>query len=96
MLTIKCARCGAKVFRWGEKLWHLRNERIVVHEGSDATGIDTVEFYVDGDLMHTADSAPFVWTWDSFVIGYRTLELVATDRLGHATTEKMTVLRFNV
>jgi len=68
----------------------------VTYEGTDATGIEMVEFYVDGKLMHTAESAPFVWTWDDFAIGYHILKLVATDRLGHSTTERITVLRFNL
>jgi len=68
----------------------------VTFKGTDASGIDTVNFYVDGDLQYTAEETPFVWTWDTFVIGYRTLELVATDNLGHSTTEKMTVLRFSL
>ncbi len=66
------------------------------YEGTDTSGIQKVEFYVDGDLQHTAEEAPFVWTWDTFAIGYRTLEIVATDNLGHSTTEKMTVLLFNL
>lgn len=32
---------------------------------TDTTGVDTVEFYLDGDLKFTSMTAPFEWNWDT-------------------------------
>ncbi|MBU7015358.1 MAG: hypothetical protein HXS43_11080 [Theionarchaea archaeon] len=38
---------------------------------TDTAGVDTVEFYIDGDLKFTRKTAPFEWNWDTTLFGDR-------------------------
>ena len=68
----------------------------VTLELTDPSGIRKIEFFVDEELEYTAEESPFIWTWDAFNIGYRTLKIIATNHLGHFTTETLSLLLFNI
>ncbi len=44
---------------------------------TDTAGVDTVEFYIDGDLKFTAVTAPFEWNWDTTVFSNKNHTLTA-------------------
>ena len=46
------------------------------------SGMDRVEFYIDGSLMHTANSPPYVWTWDEKAFFKNTIKVIAYDEDG--------------
>jgi hypothetical protein len=53
---------------------------------TDAHGIQSVDFYVDGQLRFTDVSSPYLWTWDTrlYLDGTHTLLVVVTDSCGNS------------
>ncbi len=64
-------------------------------DADDNLGVDRVEFSLDGELMHTADEAPYEWEWDTsgVELGSHQVEAVAYDTVGnsaeHSTTSQV-------
>lgn len=54
----------------------------------DANGIDKVEYYVDGTLVHTDNSAPFTYAWNTFMLtnGNHILGVTAYDENNNNST----------
>jgi hypothetical protein len=52
---------------------------------TDAHGIKSVEFYVDGQLKFADLSSPYAWSWDTrlYLDGAHTLLVVAMDNIGN-------------
>lgn len=57
------------------------------------TGVEKVDFYVDGRLKKTDNEEPFVWSWNSFSFGRYTLKVISTDFAGNTDTEELTVFK---
>lgn len=57
------------------------------------SGVDHVEFYVDGDLVGSRATAPFEYSWDttSGSDGVADLIVVAFDRAGNSSSESLSV-----
>ncbi|MGC9554274.1 MAG: Ig-like domain-containing protein, partial [Thermoplasmatota archaeon] len=56
---------------------------VTVYAGDNDTGMDRVEFYVDGVLQATDDQDPYQFVWDQPSLFRRTLEAQAYDRAGN-------------
>jgi hypothetical protein len=62
---------------------------------SDASGIRSVEFYVDGKLIATDTAAPYAATWNprKAAAGSHTVLVRAVDNAGNAATQSITVTK---
>ena len=70
----------------------------VVVNASDAhSGIEKIEFYVDGKLMATDYDEPYEWLWnEDTVYDTHLLEVIAYDRDGNIAKDSMEVTVFNL
>ena len=65
-------------------------------DARDDSGIDRVEFYIDGELKHVDDRAPYSWFWIAKPLGLaekHTIEVRAYDIHGNLQTDSITVVR---
>ncbi len=65
-------------------------------EVRDDSGIDRVEFYIDGKLKHVDEKAPYSWLWIAKPLGIArkyTIEVKAYDIYGNSQTDNITVIR---
>ncbi len=70
---------------------------VIVDANDTQSGIDRVEFYVDGELMATDNEAPYQWLWnEDTLFDTHLLEVVAYDRDGNVATASMEVTVFNL
>lgn len=60
------------------------------------TGMNKVEFYVDGSLKHTATSTPYTWTWNEKALGKKTITTIAYDSAGNSATSILDVWILNI
>jgi hypothetical protein len=65
-------------------------------KASDETGIDRVEFYVDGVLKSTDNEPSYEWRWDETIFFKHTLKVKAYNVDGNTATDEMEAMIFNV
>jgi PKD repeat protein len=58
------------------------------------SGVNRVEFYVDGSLQDSDNSAPYSWTWSEWAFFRHTLKVVAYDNAGNSNEEEIIVWKF--
>lgn len=56
--------------------------------------ITTVEFYIDGNLMETDSSEPFIWTWDTWAFFRHTIEVIGYNESNMIGNNKKTLWKF--
>jgi len=70
---------------------------VIVDANDTQSGIDRVEFYVDGQLMGVDDKAPYQWLWnEDTLFDTHLLEVAAYDRDGNKAEASMEVTVLNV
>jgi hypothetical protein len=85
----------------GREILALRTESIIVGSlrveatATDASGIDKIEFYIDGTLRYTEPSNSLQWLWDEKSLFTHTLTIKAYDNLGRVATKETNVKIFN-
>ncbi len=59
----------------------------ITASASDNTGVVSVSFYVDGQLLSTDTSAPYTATWNTKKVksGNHSLYVIAVDAAGNST-----------
>jgi len=64
---------------------------------SDESGIQKVEFYINGKLKGNDTTAPYNWTWDqkTFFIGIRTIRVKAYDTAGNTNSDERSVWKMS-
>lgn len=60
------------------------------------TGMNKVEFYVDGSLKHTATSTPYTWAWNEKALGKKTITINAYDSAGNSATSTLDAWILNI
>ena len=67
-------------------------------DASDNVGVERVEFYIDGDLAYTDDTAPYEYEWDTTSVadGSHTIRAVAYDAEGNSGEDEVNVVVDNV
>jgi len=65
---------------------------------TDNMGVTTIQFYVDGQVLSTASSSPFSFSWNTanYVNGAHTLKVTASDAAGHVGSASVSVNVNNV
>ncbi len=61
--------------------------KFIAQVSDEVSGVDYVEFSVDGDLQYNDTTAPYEWTWS----GFEDSTVIATvyDKAGHSQSESM-------
>ncbi|MGC9308495.1 MAG: Ig-like domain-containing protein, partial [Thermoplasmatota archaeon] len=68
----------------------------VTAEDADS-GVERVDFYVDGELMATDTEAPYQWWWnEDTILDTHEIRVVAVDRDGNAAESSLSVLVLNL
>jgi plastocyanin len=65
---------------------------------SDESGIQKVEFYINGKLKGNDTTAPYNWTWDekTFFRGIQRIKVIAYDKAGNRNSDTIIVWKFNI
>jgi hypothetical protein len=63
-------------------------------EAIDPSGINKVEFYVDGQLMETISDSPYHWTWTQNAFFKHTIKVVAVDNFENEAEDEIMVWKF--
>ena len=58
------------------------------------SGIENVEFFVDNELKHTDDDAPYEWLWSDRVFFRHTIKAIAHHSDGNQTSDEIVVWKF--
>jgi len=61
---------------------------------SDASVIDRVEFYIDGNPKYNDTTEPYGWKWGEIVFFQHTIKVVAYDAGGPIASNEMKVWKF--
>jgi len=67
---------------------------INVNASDDDSGIDRVEFYINGLLKTTDETEPYSWTWSELAFFTNVIEVKAYDKAGNAASIEKGVLKF--
>lgn len=58
--------------------------------------INTVDFYIDGELKYADDTPPYSWFWDEYAIGEYKIKVIAYDDQGNKMESTESILMFNL
>jgi len=64
-------------------------------DATDSSGIEKVEFYVDGAYKAGDSTSPYEWTWSEKTIGKHTIKIIAYDMAGNKISEEREVFVIN-
>jgi len=69
---------------------------ITVDASDDLSGMERVEFYIEGNLKKTDTSAPYVWLWGHIMFGLNVygIKVVAYDNAGNHADDTILVWKF--
>ncbi|RLF64273.1 MAG: hypothetical protein DRN31_00610, partial [Thermoplasmata archaeon] len=65
-------------------------------EAATATDMTKVDFYIDEELRHTAENAPYTWTWDEIAFGKHNIKIVGYKESGGTVENDLDVTIFNI
>jgi hypothetical protein len=108
--TVEITKPDGGIYWRDRKLWPIFEQTLLNWSASfiirhitikaaanDATsGIESVEFYIDGDLKSTESTTPYEWYWDETVFFKHTIEVKVYDEAGHSNSDSMEVKIFNI
>jgi hypothetical protein len=69
---------------------------IEANASDNDSGIDRVEFYINGVLKSTDDSAPYDYNWVTVICGKYNLSMKAYDNAGNVAISEQTVFRWRI
>ena len=72
----------------------IGNIDVEVEAYDSESGVDRVEFYIDGELQDTDDSSPYSWTWSEWAFFKHTIKVVAYDNADNYKQEEIVVWKF--
>jgi len=69
---------------------------IEVEASDEESGINRVEFYIDGELKYNDTTEPYIWTWDERTpFRFRhTIKVIAYDEAGNYASSEISVRKF--
>lgn len=72
----------------------LGNIDVDVDAADYESGMQKVEFYIDGNLFETVYSIPYKWTWSSKAFFRHTIKAIAYDNAGNSNSDELIVWKF--
>jgi hypothetical protein len=85
----------------GREILALRTESVIIGSlrveatATDASGIDKIELYIDGEQRYMEPDSSLQWLWDEKSLFAHTITIKAYDHFGRITTKETTVKIFN-
>ena len=76
---------------FGSKAVVIGRITITASVSDDVSGVDRVEFYVDGSLKANLNNAPYEWTWQEMAIGSHVITVKAYDKAGNEIEKEIGV-----
>jgi len=73
----------------------IGNVTIKVEGQDNLSGINKVEFYIDGNLKAEDNSTPYEWQWEEFAIGKHEIKTIVYDAAGNRAILSEEVFIFN-
>ena len=67
---------------------------IEVNASDNQSGIDRVEFYIDGILKNNDSSAPYSYDWNEVRSGKRTIKVTAYDNAGNSASAEIIIFKW--
>lgn len=68
----------------------LGSTAVTATASDDVSGIDSVDFYVDGTLVASDTDTPYKWNWNlTSLLQKHTIEAVASDGMGNTASESV-------
>ena len=67
---------------------------IEVDATDNESGIERVEFYIDGELKNTDTDAPYSWIWKDASTRKHTIKVTAFDHAGNSDSQEITVWKW--
>jgi hypothetical protein len=92
---------GNHLYIAGREILALRTESVIIGSlrveatATDASGVEKIEFYIDGVLRYMEPSNSLQWLWDEKSLFTHTLTIKAYDNLGRVATKETNVKIFN-
>jgi hypothetical protein len=74
----------------------IQSITIEVNASDNQSGIDRVEFYIDGVLKGNDSSAPYSYDWNEIRSGKRTIKVTAYDNAGNSASAEMLVFKWRI
>jgi hypothetical protein len=65
----------------------------IILTSEDQTDIQSLELYIDNQLIKTFTSSPYEWTWDNSTFGTHSIKVIAYDDSGCAVTSEIDILK---
>lgn len=69
----------------------IGNINVEVNSIDEITGTSRIEFYLDGDFVHSISSIPYEWFWDEPSFGKHVLKVVAFDNVENSASDELNV-----
>jgi len=76
---------------FGNKAVIIGRITITVTATDDVSGIDKVQFYIDGELKAELNSTPYEWQWNEMAIGSHVITVKAYDNAGNKAEKEIGV-----
>ncbi len=67
---------------------------IIVEAVDDESGIDKVEFYIDGNLEETIETSPYKWRWNKIMFFRHTIKVIGYDNADNNNYYELIVWKF--
>ena len=67
---------------------------IEVDATDNESGIERVEFYIDGELLSNDTSVPYEWLWKDSSVGMHTIKVTAYDHAGNSDSQEISVWKW--
>jgi len=87
VLSLEILKPANGIYIFDRFIFPIRNRTIIVGKitiiasASSGLGVEKVEFYIDNEMVHVAYEEPYVWTWDTFAIGFYEIKLIGYDAI---------------
>lgn len=67
-------------------------QNIVVNATDNESGVNRVEFYINGVLEGNDTAMPYTYLWNKFLSGKSTIKVIAYDNAGNSASKELQVL----
>ena len=91
------------LYLFNRKIISLANNIVVIGKidievsvKDDKSGIENVDFYVDGELKYRDEKEPYEWTYDELALLKHEIEIVAYDKAGNKASNEVNIIVFNI
>ncbi len=87
VLSLELLKPTNGIYIFDRFIFPIKNKTIIIGKitviasASSGLGVEKVEFYIDNEAAYITYKEPYVWTWDSFAIGFYEIKVIAYDMI---------------